>query len=539
MRGLIQERPLLLSSLIEHAARYHGEAEIVSRTVAGATHRYTYAEAAVRARRLASALPRLGIGPGEIVGSLAWNHYRHFELFFAIPGAGVVLHTANPRLFPEQVAYTINHARERWLFLDSACLELVEELAGLLETVEGYVILAGPDEMPRTGLKNVVCYEELLAEGDDDYTWPGFDERTASSLCYTSGTTGDPKGVLCSHRGSLLQAWAITGADNFGWSSLDCVLPAAPFYHCNGWSSPYAGAMTGAKLVLPGRVLDSASLHELIEAEAVSFALGVPTIWLAMLEHLKATGGRLDSLERIACGGSAPPEAMMAALERDYGVRTIHAWGMTETTAACTFVDPRRALTWAERRRQGVPLYGSEVRVADDAGRALPQDGEAVGHLEVRGHWIASDYFRAGDASGIDSEGWLPTGDVGTIDASGSMEITDRAKDLIKSGGEWISSIALENAAVGHDGIAEAGVIAVAHPKWQERPFLVAVRAGTSRVTAAELLAYLAERVPKWWLPDAVVFVDELPHTATGKIKKTELRVRFRDYSLPQTADPN
>jgi 3-(methylthio)propionyl---CoA ligase len=540
MRGLMQERPLLLSGLLTHAETYHGRMEIVSRTVEGPIHRYTNAEMAARARRLASALERRGVAPGEMLGSLAWNHYRHLEVFHAVPGAGRVLHTANPRLFPEQIAYAVNHAGERWLFFDLACLELVEGMAAELTQIETYVALTDRQHMPAgSRLANLACYEELLEEGDAEYRWPSFDERRASTLCYTSGTTGDPKGALYSHRGTVLQAWAVCGAGAAGFASDDCILPLAPLYHCNAWSAAYASALTGAKLVLPGRAHDSAALHQLIVGEGVTVALAVPTVWLAMLAWLEETGNDLGGLKRILSGGSAVPLSLMQRLEREYGIATIHAWGMTETTAAASYASARKGATPeaadAVRRRQGVPLYGSELRIVDDEGRELPWDGEAVGHLRARGHWIASAYFRREGEPLLDAEGWLPTGDVASIDAAGSIEITDRSKDLVKSGGEWISSIQLENAAVGHPGVAEAAVIAVPHPKWLERPLLVVVRAKGSAVTADEVRAFLAARVAKWWLPEEVAFVDELPHTATGKIQKTALRQRFAKSPARQT----
>jgi len=532
MKGLMQERPLLLSGLVDYAAAYHGAVEIVSRTVEGPLHRYGNAEMAGRAKRLASALARRGLRQGEIVGSLAWNHYRHLEVFHAVPAAGMVLHTANPRLFPDQIAYAVNHAGERWLFIDPATLELAQTLAPRLSGVDTYVLLTDAASMPAASrLPGLICYEELLAEGDGDFAWPSFDERQASILCYTSGTTGDPKGALYSHRGTVLQAWAVAGAGVADYAAADSVLAVAPLYHCNAWSAPYACAISGAKLVLPGRAHDAASLHELIVAEDVTMAMAVPTIWLAMRDYLKETGQDLGQLRRVLSGGSAVPPALAEALERDYGIRTIHAWGMTETTAAASFARPRADADAAEaaavRRRQGVPLCGSEVCIVDEAGEPLPHDGKAVGHLMIRGHWIASAYFRREGTPLLDDEGWMPTGDIASIDAAGSIEITDRAKDLVKSGGEWISSIQLENAAVGHPGVAEAAVIAAPHPKWQERPLLIVVRAKGGAVTKDEIIAYLAERVAKWWLPDEVVFVAELPHTATGKIQKTALRERF------------
>jgi len=518
MRGLIQQPALLLSSFIRHAAQWHGAAEIVSRTVEGPIHRYGYAEAERRARRLARALDRLGLPADAVVGSLAWNHYRHFELFYGVSGSGRVLHTCNPRLFAQQIVYAIRHAGDRLIFVDLACLELAEQLAAELPEVERWIVLSDEAQMPATRLPRALCYETLLDEADDGYDWPGFDEAAASVICYTSGTTGDPKGCLYGHRGSVLQAMAVCAPDAFGFSSQDVLLPIAPLFHCNGWSAPYVGPLTGAKLVLPGRALDMASLHELIVGEGVTVALAVPTVWLAMLEHLRETGQGLGRLERIGCGGSAPPPAMIAALER-HGVRTVHSWGMTETTAGATFGQWTRA----EQASQGRPIYGCDVRAVDEAGDELPRRADAVGRLEARGLWTVSGYYRGAS----DPHGWLDTGDVGSVDERGLMRISDRAKDVIKSGGEWISSIALENAAVGHPDVLEAAAIGVPHPKWQERPLLVAVKRPGAALAPEALRAWLADKLAKWQLPDEVAFVDELPHTATGKISKRELRARY------------
>ncbi len=510
MLGLMQDWPLTIGSVIAHAGRWHGAGEIVSRTLDGSIHRYTYGDAERRARRLAKALGRLGIRPGERVGALAWNHYRHLELFYGVSGAGVVLHTANPRLFADQLAYTIDDAGDRLLFVDTGHLELAESLADRLPAVEFYVVLCAADEMPPSRLANLLCYEELLAAADDDYAWGRLDERTAATLCYTSGTTGRPKGVLTSHRGCVLQALSVMSPDAYGIANAD--------------------------VVLPSRAADPASLHALIEAERVTLGLAVPTVWLGLLDHLAATGGRLESLERIGCGGSAPPPAMIETLAREHGVATVHAFGMTETTAACTYARPApeldRAAAAAILASQGRPAFGTEIRVVDDRGLELPRDGAAVGNLMARGHWVASGYYGERAGAALDADGWLATGDVGTIDGAGYMRITDRAKDVIKSGGEWISSIALENLAVGHPAVAEAAVIAIPHPKWQERPLLVVVASAGASIDQAALLAWLAPHVAKWWLPDAVVVVDHLPHTATGKIKKTDLRARFIGDSI-------
>jgi len=444
-----------------------------------------------------------------------------------------VLHTANPRLPPEQVLYTMQHAEDRLLFVDLHCLDLAEALWLKLPALRGVVVMATRGEMPADRLPGALCCEELLAAEDDGYDWPSFDENAASVICYTSGTTGQPKGVVYSHRASMLQAYSIASNNGFALSAQDCALPVASMYHVNGWSMPYAAAMVGCKLVLPGRQLEAPALLDLIRGEGVGIALGVPTIFLSLLEHLRLNGGDLKPLARIACGGAAPPRAMMEQLWREHGVRTIHAWGMTETTGGVTFFLPRgndRLDDFDLIELQGRPAYGTELAIVDEAGRLLPWDGKSVGEVRARGNFIAAGY------RGLPAfaDGWLPTGDVGCLTPDGTLKLTDRAKDVIKSGGEWISSIALENAAVGHPAVAEAGVIAVAHPKWQERPLLVAVKAAGAQIDKAELLAYLAQRMPHWWLPDDIVFVEALPHTATGKIQKSELRRHFAAYRLPE-----
>ncbi len=529
MLGLMQDAPLLLSGMLEHGARYHGDQLVVSAGLDRGIERLDFQTLAQRCRQLASALLAEGCRPGEVLGSLSWNHHRHLEVLHAVPGAGMVLHTANPRVFPEQIAYALNLSRARWLIVDPDCLELAERLAGDLEHVETWVLLARAEDMPEaTTLPAPLCYEDLLASGAADWGWPSFDERTASTLCFTSGTTGPPKGALYSHRGSVLQAMAVAGAGVQAYGADDVLLVPAPLFHCNGWSTPYTCPMTGARLVFPGRELEPARLLRLIVEEGVTFAMAVPTVWLSILEILRETGGDLGRLGRIVTGGTAPPEAMMAELERDYGVRSIHAWGMTETTAMATYshippgTPPGERI--AIRSRQGIPLQGSEVRIVDDEGHPLPRDGAAMGHLQIKGHWMVRDYFRRDDVRLTDDEGWMETGDVATIDAAGALRITDRSKDLVKSGGEWISSIDLENAAAGHPGVLEAAVIAVPHPKWQERPLLLVVPRADRAPTADALRDFLATKVAKWWLPDEIVFVDELPHTATGKVLKTALR---------------
>ncbi len=533
LAGLMQDRPLLLPTVIEHAAAWHGDVGIVSREADGGTRRVSYAEAATRARRLASALARLGIRAGDRVGALGWSRHRYVELFYGVGGLGAVLHTANPRLFAAQIADTVNHAGDRLLFVDPDCLEIAEAIRDRLTGVERYVLLTDRAGLPPTHLPDVICYEDLLAGGDADYAWPALDERSAASLCYTSGTTGPPKGVLYSHRASILQAMAVCGGDGFGIGGGDTILPVAPLFHCNGWSSPFTAPMTGAGLVLPGRAVDAASLCALIAAERVTLSFGVPTVWLDLLAHLDRTGGRLDSLRRVGCGGSAPPRALIERLARDHGVELVHAWGMTETTAACTFgrpdADETGAAAVAARISQGRAVFGCAFRVTDDAGRPLPRDGRSVGHIGVRGPWITAGYYRDDSGPAVDADGYLATGDVGTIDARGRMRITDRAKDVIKSGGEWISSIALENLAAGVAGVAEAAVVGVPHPKWQERPLLLLVPAAGAAVDPDAVRRHLAARVAKWWLPDDILVVDDLPRTATGKVLKTALRARYRD----------
>lgn len=531
--GLMQDRPLLLPTVLEHAATWHGDVEIVSREADGEIHRATYAETARRARRLASGLARLGIRSGDRVGALAWNRYRYVELFYGVGGLGAVLHTANPRLFVEQIADTINHAGDRLLFVDPECLDLVEAIRDKLTRIEHYVLLTDRAGLPPTRLPAVLCYEDLLADGDADYQWPVLNERSAASMCYTSGTTGRPKGVLYSHRASILQAMAVCSGDGFGIGGRDTVLPLAPLFHCNGWSSPFTAPMTGARLVLPGRAVDAARLYTLIETERVTLSFAVPTVWLDLLAHLDQTGGRLDSLQRVGCGGSAPPRSLIERLARDHDVELVHAWGMTETTAACTFGRPDADETddaaIAARISQGRAVFGCEFRVTDDDGRPLPHDGRSVGHIGVRGPWITAGYYGNDGDPAVDAEGYLATGDVGAIDARGRMRITDRAKDVIKSGGEWISTIALENLAVGVPGVAEAAVIGVPHPKWQERPLLLLVSDAGAAIDIAMVRRHLADRVAKWWLPDEILVVDDLPHTATGKILKTALRERYKN----------
>jgi fatty-acyl-CoA synthase len=527
MLGLMMDQPLLLSSIIEFAARYHAGVEVVSRTVDGPIHRTTWGEIARRARKLANALVGMGIRPGDRVATVAWNTHRHLELYFAVSGIGAVLHTINPRLSPEQLCYVVDHAEDVALFYDTT-------FAKLAEIVRTH---------PATPVKHTVAltdadYEALIAPESDRYEWPLFDERTASSLCYTSGTVGNPKGVLYSHRSTVLHSYAVSMTDALALSGNDVTLPVVPMFHVNAWGIPYAAAMVGSKLVLPGPMLDGKSLYELIAAERVSFLLGVPTVWLGLLAHLGTLGVRLETVKRVVVGGSACSPSLIQAFERDHGARVIHAWGMTEMSPLGTanVLLPKHAglsddEKLAIKAKQGRPIFGVDLRLVDDEGRVLPHDGKTSGHLHVRGPWVASAYFKR-DASDSHHDGWFATGDIATVDEDGYMQITDRSKDVIKSGGEWISSIDVENAAMGCPGVAMAAAIGVAHPKWSERPLLVVVKAPGAEPTREAIQAHLAARLPKWWLPDAIEFVDALPLGATGKVLKRALRERFADYRL-------
>ncbi len=544
MHGLMMDSPLSTSSLIVYAARQHGDTEIVSRSVEGPIHRTTYAEAEGRARRLAKALLDLGVGGGDRIATLAWNGHRHLELYFGVAGLGAVCHTINPRLFADQLVYIVNHAEDRYVFLDPTFVGLLEGLQERLPGVEGFVIMTDADHMPETSLPNALCYETLLSAQDEGFDWPRLDENLASALCYTSGTTGNPKGVLYSHRSTVLHSFSCCTADHpLAISCHEVVLPVVPMFHVQAWGIPYAAAMAGAKLVLPGPGLDGASLYELFDSERVTVTAGVPTIWFGLLDYLAKTGKTLDHLKCLTVGGAAAPLSMIEAFEETHGVDLIHAWGMTETSPVATtgrlkrkFLDLPRTEQRKIKATQGRALYGIEIQIVDDDGRTLPHDGQTAGQIMVAGPWVANAYFQDEEATAaaLDGDGWFATGDVATIDADGHVHITDRSKDLIKSGGEWISSIDLENAAMGHPEVAEAAAIALPHPKWGERPLLVIVRRDDGTVTAEELRDFLAARVAKWWLPDEVVFVDDLPHTATGKISKLQLRERFAGHKLPE-----
>jgi len=541
MFGLMQDRPLLISQLIEHAALNHGDTEIVSRTVEGPIHRYTYRDARLRAKKVAEALIGLGIKPGDRIGTLAWNGYRHFELYYGISGMGAVCHTINPRLFPEQIVYIVNHAEDQLLFVDLNLLPAVEKLLPQMKGVRHVVAMTDRAHLPKDcNIPNLLVYEELIADKPGTYEWPEFDEHTASSLCYTSGTTGNPKGVLYHHRSTVLHAYGSALPDTLDLSARSVVLPVVPMFHVNAWGLPYSSALVGAKLVFPGVALDGASLYELFEKEGVTFTAGVPTVWLALLQHMQANKLKLSTVKYAVIGGSAAPPAMIEAFDKEFGVEVLHAWGMSEMSPLGTVNHPKaqHAKLSAEdmlavRLKQGRPPFGVDMKIVDGAGKELPRDGKAFGDLLVRGPWITSGYFKGEGGEILDQGGWFATGDVATLDEDGYMQITDRSKDVIKSGGEWISSIDLENAAMAHSGVAEAAVIGVFHPKWDERPLLIVHRKPGAEIDKKELIEFLGTKVAKWWLPDDIQFVDAIPHTATGKILKTKLRETFKDYKLP------
>tara|TARA_B110000046_G_C13020893_1_gene411119 strand:+ start:1710 stop:3347 length:1638 start_codon:yes stop_codon:yes gene_type:complete len=543
MLGNMMDSPLLISGLIEHAASTNPDSEIVSRrcetdSAGSSIHRYTMRDAAKRSKQIANALLKLGANPADRIATLAWNNYRHFELYFGVSGIGSVLHTINPRLFPEQLVYIINHAEDRWIFIDLTFVPLLESIQDQITSVEGFIILADSANMPETSLKNAICYEDLIESASDQLEWPHFDENSAACLCYTSGTTGNPKGVLYSHRSTLLHALSEISREALGISSLSCVLPVVPMFHVNAWGVPYAGAMTGAKLVFPGPGMDGASLWELIDAEQPDLLLGVPTVWLMLLNHMDEIGKTLDSVKNVVVGGSAAPLSMIKKFDQVHDAFLIHAWGMTEMSPLGTSnvktakmdnmpLEERYKL----QQKQGRPVFGVEMKIVDDSGQSQPHDGVTFGRLLVRGPWIIKQYYNNDDMSSFEN-GWLDTGDVATIDENNYLGIVDRSKDVIKSGGEWISSIDLENAAVGHPDVVEACVIGVAHEKWDERPLLLAIMKPGSASTPESIKEFLSDKVAKFWQPDEVIFVESLPHTATGKLLKINLRKEYQDYLL-------
>jgi len=540
MLGLMQSQPMLISGLIEFAERHHGDAEIVSRRVEGDIHRYTYKDSAKRARQVANALDGLKLAFSDRVATLAWNGYRHFELYYGVSGSGRVLHTINPRLHPDQIAWIANHAEDQVLCFDLSFLPLVQAVHAKCGSIKHYIVMCDEDQLPKdSGVPDLISYESWIGAQSDNYTWPSFDENTASSMCYTSGTTGNPKAALYSHRSSTLHAYAAALPDVMSISARDAILPVVPMFHVNAWGIPYSAALTGAKLVFPGPGMDGKSIYELIEVEKVTYAAGVPTIWQMLLGHMKPAGLKFSTLKRTVIGGSACPPAMIHAFREDYGVEVLHAWGMTEMSplgTLCTLKNKHDALPEDEkmqiRLKQGRCIYGVDMKIVDPEGKELPWDGKTFGDLYVKGLWVVREYFK-GEGGAPLVDGWFPTGDVGTIDADGYLQITDRSKDVIKSGGEWISSIDVENIAVAHPAVAMAACIGVKHPKWDERPIIAVVKKPGAEVTREELISFYEDKTAKWQIPDDVVFVEAIPLGATGKILKTKLRELLKDYKLP------
>ncbi|MFM7026434.1 MAG: 3-(methylthio)propionyl-CoA ligase [Limnohabitans sp.] len=540
MLGQMQHQPLLISSLIDFAERHHGDGEVVSRRVEGDIHRYTWANVARRARQVANTLDGMHIAQGERVATLAWNGYRHLELYFGVSGSGRVLHTINPRLHPDQIVWIASHAEDKVLCFDMTFLPIIQAVHARCPTVRQWVALCDADKLPGdTGIPGLLSYEAWIGSQKDSYTWPQLDENSASSMCYTSGTTGNPKAALYSHRSTLLHAYASALPDVMCVSARDAILPVVPMFHVNAWGIPYSAAMTGAKLVFPGPALDGKSVYELIESEGVTFAAGVPTVWQMLLGHMKPSGLKFSTLKRTVIGGSACPPAMIDAFREDYGVDVLHAWGMTELSplgTLCTLKNKHQKLP-AEaqmkiRMKQGRCIFGIDMKIVDNEGRELPHDGKAAGDLLVKGPWVIDSYYRQEGPSPL-VDGWFPTGDVATIDVDGFMQITDRSKDVIKSGGEWISSIDIENIAMAHPAVAMAACIGIHHPKWDERPIVCVVKKPGAEVTRDELIAFYEGKTAKWQVPDDVVFVDAIPLGATGKMLKTRLREQLQGYKLP------
>jgi len=540
MLGLMQDWPLLLHRIIDHAANFHGERKVISRSIEGPIHTTDYRQVRARALKVSQRLSKDGIKLGDRVATLAWNTWRHLEAWYGIVGIGAIYHTVNPRLFPDQVVWIINHAEDRVMMTDLTFVPFLEKIADQLPTIELYILLTDAMHMPKTTLKNAVAYEDWIAEVDGDFKWVNLDENTAAGMCYTSGTTGHPKGVLYSHRSNVLHAYIAALPDSKGICSRDVVMPVVPMFHANCWSLAFSTPMVGATMVMPGAKMDGASIYELLDTFKVSFTAAVPTVWLMLLQDLEKTGRRLPHLKRVVIGGSACPRAITKTFQEKYGVEVVHAWGMTEMSplgSLCT-MKPEYASLEGDAKlnvqmKQGHPPFGVEMKITDDAGRDLPWDGKTFGRLKVRGPAVAKAYYKGEGSEAFDKDGWFDTGDVATMDQYGYMQITDRAKDVIKSGGEWISSIDVENLAVGHPKVAEAAVIGISHPKWDERPLLVIVLKKGETVTKEELLEFMQGKIAKWWMPDDVVFVEEIPHTATGKIQKITLRQRFKDYRLP------
>jgi acyl-CoA synthetase (AMP-forming)/AMP-acid ligase II len=540
MQGLMQDWPLRVTSIIDHAARFHGDREVVTRTVEGPITRTTYKDIHLRARKVAQALTKLGMKEGDVVATMAWNTARHLEAWYGIMGMGAVCHTLNPRLFAEQLVYIINHAEDKLVFLDLTFVPILEGIADKLPNVKAYVIMTDKAHMPETKLPNALCFEEIVEAEDGNFKWAEVDENAACGLCYTSGTTGNPKGVLYSHRSNVLHSMAANMGDALGMKSADAILPVVPMFHANAWGIAFAAPAVGAKIVMPGANMDGESIYELLDKEQVTVTAAVPTVWLMLLQYLEKTGAELPKLDRVVIGGSAAPRSMIEVFEKKYDVKVFHAWGMTEMSPMGTLGALKAGMEdWPLDKqidvkvKQGRAIYTVEMKITDDDGNDLPADGKAFGHLMVRGPAIAGAYLKGEGGNILDADGWFDTGDVATIDSQGYMQITDRAKDVIKSGGEWISSIEIENLAVGHPKVTEAAVIGIVHPKWDERPLLIVVPKEGEKPTKEEILSYMEGKIAKWWMPDDVVFVEEIPHTATGKIQKLALRDQFKEYKLP------
>ncbi|MAK11827.1 MAG: long-chain-fatty-acid--CoA ligase [Rhizobiales bacterium TMED83] len=540
MFGAMQDVPLLVNRILDHAIVNHPEREIVSRLVEGNIHRETYADAHLRARKLSQALQALGFGQGDVLATLAWNTHRHFEAWYGITGIGGVYHTLNPRLFADQLSYIINHAGDKVIFTDLTFVPILEGIEKDIPDVKGFIIMTDAAHMPETTLSNVHCYEDLIDGKSGDFNWVEVDERAPCGMCYTSGTTGNPKGVCYTHRSNVLHTLVGNSSDVMGLRSVDSLMPVVPLFHANAWGLAFGAPAVGAKIVNPGPNMDGESIYELLTDEAVSFTAAVPTVWLMLMQHLETNKLDLPALETVVIGGSAVPRVMLEKFERDYNVSVKHAWGMTELSPLGTIASFKAGMenmSFDEQMdikvKQGRPPYLVEMKITDDDGNELPRDGKAFGHLMVRGPFIVGEYIKGDGGQILDEDGFFDTGDVATIDPLGFMQITDRSKDVIKSGGEWISSIEIENIAVGHEHVQEAAVIGIAHPKWDERPLLVIVKNEGAEVAKEEILGYLEGKIAKWWMPDDVVFVDEIPHTATGKIQKLTLRQQFEDYQLP------
>ena len=540
MKGLMQDWPLRVTTLIDHAARFHGDREIVSRSIEGPITRTTYSKIHLRARKVAQLLTRLGVKQGDVAATMAWNTGRHLEAWYGIMGLGAVCHTLNPRLFAEQIVYIVNHAEDKVIFVDLTFVPLLENIADQLPNVKAYIVMTDRAHMPETKLPNVLCYEEVVEAEDGDFEWATGDENDACGLCYTSGTTGNPKGVLYSHRSNVLHSLATNTADALGLKSSDAILAVVPMFHANSWGIAFSAPAVGAKMVMPGANMDGESIYELLDTEKVTTTAAVPTVWMMLLQYLEKTGAKLPALDRVVIGGSAAPRSVIEIFETKYDVDVFHAWGMTEMSPIGTLGALKAGMEKLPfdkqidvKVKQGRAIYTVEMKITDDDDNRLPADGKAFGHLMVRGPAVAASYFKGEGGNILDANGWFDTGDVATIDEQGYMQITDRAKDVIKSGGEWISSIEIENIAVGHPKVAEAAVIGVVHPKWDERPLLIITAKEGKSITKEEMLKYLEGKIAKWWMPDDVVFLDEIPHNATGKIQKLELREKFKDYRLP------